>query len=429
MPVGRSGAHPLGKLLQQVLRAVVEDGMHRVQPQAVEVELLDPVEGVVDHEFAHRAAVWPVEIDCRAPWRLVTIGEGLRRDRVDISAFRSEVVVDDVEQHHQPAGVGGFDQRLQVLGPAIGGIRSVGQHAVVAPVAAAGKITDRHDLDRGDAERNQMVELADRGAKRALRRKGADVQFVDDRLLPGAAAPAGVAPGIGRRIDHLARPVHILRLITRGRVRDAQAIRQHEAISRTGAGAIGDELVPALADRSHGHRSRRPARSEPRRCGGAQRRKRTLPSACSSAPKGMWCVRVARGRLLVEQRQDAAQRDCDPVRPIGEFVRNFVERLFEHKEPHDPIGIRAVLRAEAAAARSLEIGIEKGLRRLCLPGREPPFNGVPFRPRKILRQCYGSPPRRWRRRGNGACRRHPAAQHAWRGAPPRDAAARPRSRL
>ena len=100
MPVGRRRAHPLSELLQQVLRAVVDDRMHRVQPQAVKVELLDPVEGVVDREFARRAAVRPVKIDRCAPWRLVAIGEGLRRDRVDIGAFRSEMIIDDVEQHH-----------------------------------------------------------------------------------------------------------------------------------------------------------------------------------------------------------------------------------------------------------------------------------------------------------------------------------------
>src|SRR3954470_12333963 len=98
-----------------------------------------------------------------------------------------------------------------------------------------------------------MIELSDCGAKRALRRKSADVQFVDYCILPGAASTGHVAPSIDRWIDHLARPVHIFRLITRGRVRDAEAIRQHEAISRTRTGAIGDELVPALAGRSHGH--------------------------------------------------------------------------------------------------------------------------------------------------------------------------------
>ena len=253
MPAGCCHAYPLGKFLQQVLRAVVEDGVHRIQPQAVEVELRDPVEGVVDHEFAHRTAVRPVEIDRRAPRCLVTIGKGLRRDRVDIGALGTEMVVDDIEQNHQPTGVGGFDQRLQVLGPPVGRIRSERQHPVVAPVPAAGKITDRHDLDCGNAKPDQVVELRNRCTKRALGRKGADVQLVDDRLLPGTAAPAGIAPQVGRRVDDLARPVHVLRLIPRGRVRDAELVRQNEAVSCTGAGAIGDEFVPAPADRLHSH--------------------------------------------------------------------------------------------------------------------------------------------------------------------------------
>src|SRR5947207_15982034 len=101
--------------------------------------------------------------------------------------------------------MGGFDEYLQVLGPSVGRIRGVWQHAVVAPVSAAGEITDRHDLDRGDTERNQMVQLADCGPKRTLRRKSADVQLVDHCFTPGASAPAGVAPSVGRRIDDLTR--------------------------------------------------------------------------------------------------------------------------------------------------------------------------------------------------------------------------------
>jgi hypothetical protein len=52
--VRRRGAHALGQFLQQVLRPVVEDGVHRVQPQPVEVELLYPVEGIVDEVPADR---------------------------------------------------------------------------------------------------------------------------------------------------------------------------------------------------------------------------------------------------------------------------------------------------------------------------------------------------------------------------------------
>ena len=386
MPVARRRAHPLGKLREQMLRAVVEDRMHGVQPQAVEVELLDPVEGVVDHEFAHRAAVRPVEIDCRSPRRLMPVGKGLRCDRVNVGALGAEMVVDDVEQHHQPAVMGSFDQSLQVLGPPIGRIRGVRQHPVVAPVPAAGKITDRHDLDRGHAKRNQMIELGNRSTERALGRKGADVQLVDDSFLPGPAAPARAAPSVGDGIDHLARPVHVFRLIARGRVWHAKAIRQDEAISRTGAGAIGEELVPALGDRSHGDSLavqldlNLPVRRR--------------PEAEAHAAVGLQlgaerhAVRARYRRcLIIEQRQDTAQRDDDPVRPIGELVGDFVEPLFEHKEPHDPIGIGPFLRAETAATRRLEIGIEEGLRRLRLPRREPALNGVPFRLGQILRQC------------------------------------------
>ena len=46
------------------VRAVVHR-MHRVHAQAVEMELLDPVQRVVEEEVAHRAAVLGVEVDRR----------------------------------------------------------------------------------------------------------------------------------------------------------------------------------------------------------------------------------------------------------------------------------------------------------------------------------------------------------------------------
>ena len=66
-----------------------------------------------------------------------------------------------------------------------------------------------------------QVELADHGSEGALRRKSANVQLVYHGLVPRAAAPAPVAPNVGRRSDHLARPMHVFRLISRGRVRNA----------------------------------------------------------------------------------------------------------------------------------------------------------------------------------------------------------------
>ncbi len=76
LAIARRRAHPLGQLVQQVLGAVVQDRMHRIEPQAVEVEFLDPVERVVNEELAHRRACSP-SVLIAAPqgvlWRSVKV--------------------------------------------------------------------------------------------------------------------------------------------------------------------------------------------------------------------------------------------------------------------------------------------------------------------------------------------------------------------
>ncbi len=61
-----------------VLAAVVDDGVNRIESQPVEVEFLEPVQRVVDVEVAHRA-VLAIEVDGGAPGRVVPLGEKLRR--------------------------------------------------------------------------------------------------------------------------------------------------------------------------------------------------------------------------------------------------------------------------------------------------------------------------------------------------------------
>src|SRR6516164_3774084 len=116
--------------------------------------------------------------------------------------------------------MGGLDQGLQILGSAIGRIGRIGKDTIVTPVPAAREIRNWHDFNRCNAECNQIVELADRRTEGTLRSKGTNMHLIDDGLLPSAAAPVGVAPHIGRWIDHLAWSVHVLRLKARGRVRD-----------------------------------------------------------------------------------------------------------------------------------------------------------------------------------------------------------------
>ena len=107
-------------------------------------------------------------VDRAAPWRL-RLGEEAGRIAAEIISLGAEVVIDHVEKHHQPAQMRFVDQRLEIVGPAIGAVGRVPQHAVITPVARAGEIRERHQFERGDAGRDQMIELADHGAVGALR--------------------------------------------------------------------------------------------------------------------------------------------------------------------------------------------------------------------------------------------------------------------
>ena len=60
---------------QPVSRSV-EDGMDGIETQPVEPILLEPVERIVDIEFAHD---WLAEVERLAPWGIEFIGEEFRR--------------------------------------------------------------------------------------------------------------------------------------------------------------------------------------------------------------------------------------------------------------------------------------------------------------------------------------------------------------
>ena len=118
---------------------------------------------------------------------MVPLGEEIAGDDVQVITLGAEMVVDDVEQDREAARVARLDQRLQILGPAIGGSGREELHAVIAPVAPPGKLRDRHQLDRGHAELDEIVEPRDRAGEIAALGKRAEMQFVDDHLFPAAA--------------------------------------------------------------------------------------------------------------------------------------------------------------------------------------------------------------------------------------------------
>jgi hypothetical protein len=80
---------------------------------------------------------------------------------------------------------------------------------------AAGEIRDRHQLDGGDTERLQARQLRGDAGKAAA---CAGVEFVDDGLREGQAAPVWMSP-VKILIDEEARIMDVAGLGVRGGVR------------------------------------------------------------------------------------------------------------------------------------------------------------------------------------------------------------------
>ena len=116
-------AHPLRQLVQEMHRAVVHDGVDRIEAQPVEMKLLQPVERVVDHELPHRRRISAIVVDRAPPGGLVTVREDLRGVNREIVPVGAEMIVDDVEKDHEALAMGGIHEGFQILRPAIARVR------------------------------------------------------------------------------------------------------------------------------------------------------------------------------------------------------------------------------------------------------------------------------------------------------------------
>ena len=163
--------------------------MNGIEAESVEVIFLEPVKSIVNEEVAHDTTVRAIEVDRISPGCLMALGKELRRVLVEVIAFRTEVVVDNIEKDHQPFFVRGLNHALQIFGPSVAAVGCVRQNAVVAPISGTGKIGHRHQLNRCDSQVTEIIELLFESTERAFRRECAYVQFVDDSFFPRAATP------------------------------------------------------------------------------------------------------------------------------------------------------------------------------------------------------------------------------------------------
>jgi hypothetical protein len=68
------------ELRQDVRLAVIEDRLRRIEPEAVEPKLAQPVLGVVDDEIARARTVFAVEVECIAPIGAMRAAEVMRAE-------------------------------------------------------------------------------------------------------------------------------------------------------------------------------------------------------------------------------------------------------------------------------------------------------------------------------------------------------------
>ena len=247
-----SRAHRPCDLGQDVRLRVVTDRVHRIKAQPVEMEFRKPVERVVDVEVAHNAAVGTVEVDCRTPRRVMTLREELRCIQMEIVAVGAEVVVHDIEKHHQSACMRRLHEAPQIVGRAVRRLRREQQDAIVAPAAPARKLRHGHELNGRDAELRQVIQARFDGGERALMRKAADVEFVQHDFVPRPSLPAVILPLERQRIDDGARPVHVIGIEARCGIGDGVLTVDDEAVQAARARLRALDLEPAVGRRSHG---------------------------------------------------------------------------------------------------------------------------------------------------------------------------------
>jgi hypothetical protein len=87
------------------------------------------------------------------------------------------MIIDDVEEYHQPARMRSVDQGLKIVRPTVCRVGRIEQHTVIAPVAAAAERGKRHQFNRRKSGLGDMVELVDCCAKGTFGRERTDVKL------------------------------------------------------------------------------------------------------------------------------------------------------------------------------------------------------------------------------------------------------------
>ena len=219
-----------------------DDRMDRIEPQPIETVVAQPMHRILDEEPSH---LWHAIVDCATP-RCLRVGEELRRDAAEVITFRTEMIVNDVDEYHQPVRVRCIDQGFEIIRAAITRVGREGQNAVIAPVPASRKIREWHKFDCGDSGLRQVIELWHCRAKRPFLRESPGVQFGENSLMPRQSSPLTALPR-ETVIDDFAGPMHVFGLKVQRRIGNSNFPVDLERVTRAGLRVIDVHHEPAVA--------------------------------------------------------------------------------------------------------------------------------------------------------------------------------------
>ena len=135
----------------------VDELVHGIEAQTVDVVVAHPHQRVVAEEAAHLVAARLLEVNRVAPRRVMPAIE-VGAELAGVVAHRAEVVVDNVDEDCDASLMAGVDEALQAVGTAVRLVHGEELDAVVAPAELARKRCDRHQLNVRDAELREVIE-------------------------------------------------------------------------------------------------------------------------------------------------------------------------------------------------------------------------------------------------------------------------------
>src|SRR4029453_4220605 len=137
--------HLRSQLFKKMYRRGIDDGVHGVDAQSVEVIVLEPHERIVAKESTYFVTTNSIEINRLAPRSRVALGE-IGTKPGEVVAGRPHVVVDNVQHHRQAPSVARIHQALEIIRLTVSMMRRVEIDAIVAPTAISRELGHGHNL-------------------------------------------------------------------------------------------------------------------------------------------------------------------------------------------------------------------------------------------------------------------------------------------